>query len=44
MSKLVESFLQYGIIMIILAALAVLGIFVGKALRKRKDAKNKTEE
>lgn len=44
MGELLGSFAQYGVIMIVLAALAVLGIFVGIALRKRKDAKNKTEE
>ncbi len=39
-------FLTYGIIMILLAALAVGGIFVGKALRQKKDLKkqNNTEE
>lgn len=46
MSALVESFLTYGIIMILLAALAVAGIFIGKALRQKKDLKkkNNTEE
>ena len=34
------SFLQYLIIMIILVAIAVAGFMVGKALRKRKDAKD----
>ena len=33
------SFLQYLIIMIILVAVAVCGVLVGKALRKRKDKK-----
>ena len=33
------SFLQYAIIMVILAAIAVAGVFAGKALRARKDAK-----
>ena len=34
------SFLQYFIIMVILAAVAVAGVFVGKKLRDNKDAKN----
>ena len=34
------SLLQYLVIFLILVALAVLGVFTGKALRKRKDAKN----
>ena len=42
MSAIIESFLTYGIIMILLAALAVGGIFVGKALIQKKDLKNKT--
>lgn len=33
------SFLQYIIILIILAALGVAGMFLGKTLRIRKDAK-----
>lgn len=33
------SFLQYLIIFIILVAIAILGVLVGRALRKRKDAK-----
>ena len=33
------SFLQYFIIMIILAAVAATGAFVGKKLRDNKDAK-----
>lgn len=43
---ILESFLTYGIIMILLAALAVGGIFVGKDLRQKKDLKkqNNTEE
>lgn len=46
MSALLESFLTYGVIMVLLAALAVGGIFIGKALRKKKDSKkeNNTEE
>ena len=35
----VASFLQYFIIMVLLAAIAVAGVFVGKKLRDRKDAK-----
>lgn len=34
------SFLQYFIIMVILAAVAAAGVFVGKKLRDNKDAKN----
>lgn len=45
MGNILGSIAQYTIIMIILAALAVAGIFVGKALRQKKDLKNsKTEE
>lgn len=33
------SFLQYVIIMVILAAVGVGGVFAGKKLRERKDAK-----
>ena len=33
-------FLQYFIIMVILAAVAAAGVFVGKKLRDNKDAKN----
>ena len=33
------SFLQYFIIMIILAAVAAAGVFVGKKLRDNKEAK-----
>ena len=36
----VASFLQYFIIMVILAAVAVAGVFTGKKLRDNKDAKN----
>lgn len=35
-----SSFLQYFIIMVILAAVAAAGVFAGKKLRDRKDAKN----
>ena len=34
------SFLQYFIIMILLAAIGVAGAVVGKKLRERKDAKD----
>ena len=37
------SFLQYFVIMILLAAIAVAGVFVGKKLRDRKDAKAAAE-
>lgn len=45
----VASFIQYVVIMIILAALAVGGVFFGKFLRNKKDAKeaiasNETKE
>ena len=33
------SFLQYVVIFVILVAIAVLGVFTGISLRKRKDAK-----
>ncbi len=43
-----SSFLQYFIIMLILMAIAVVGVLVGYFLRKKKDAKavasEKTEE
>ena len=35
------KFLEYVIIMIILAGVAVAGVFAGKKLRDNKDAKNK---
>ncbi len=34
------SFLQYFIIMVVLAAVGVAGFFTGKKLRDNKDAKN----
>lgn len=37
------SFLQYFIIMVILAAVAAAGVFVGKKLRDNKDAKKAAE-
>lgn len=36
----VNSFVQYAVILILLAGLAVLGVFAGKKLRDRKEAKN----
>ena len=38
------SFLQYFVIMVILAAVAAAGVFVGKKLRDNKDAKKAAEE
>ncbi len=40
----ISSFLQYFVIMVILAAIAVLGVFAGKKLRDRKDAKAAAEQ
>ncbi len=40
MNAFFGSFLQYLIIFVILAALGVAGIFLGKTLRKKKDAKD----
>ena len=37
------SFLQYFIIMVILAAVAAAGVFTGKKLRDNKDAKKAAE-
>lgn len=39
MTAMIGSFLQYLIIMILLAAIGVLGVFAGKKLRENKDAK-----
>ena len=39
MTAILGSFLQYLIIMVILAVVGVLGAFVGKKLRENKDAK-----
>ena len=39
MIAILGSFLQYFIIMILLAAIGVAGAVVGKKLRERKDAK-----
>lgn len=38
------SFLQYAIIFVILVAVAGLGIFLGKKLRDRSDAKKNMNE
>ena len=38
------SFLQYAVIMVILAAIAVAGFFTGKKLRENKDAKTAAEQ
>ncbi len=38
MVAILGSFLQYVIVMIILAAVGVGGVFAGKKLRERKDA------
>lgn len=39
-----NNFLQYAVIFLILAAVAGLGIFLGKKLRDRSDAKKSAEE
>lgn len=39
-----NSFVQYGVIFVILVAIAVAGIFLGKKLRERKDAKSSADE
>ena len=39
MTAILGSFLQYLIIMILLAAIGVAGAFTGKKLRERKDEK-----
>jgi hypothetical protein len=39
MAAFLGSFLQYLIVMILLAAIGVLGAFAGKKLRDHKDAK-----
>ena len=43
MIAILGSFLQYLIIMILLAAIGVAGAVVGKKLRERKDAKTTAE-
>lgn len=40
---LVDSFLQYIVVFVILAAVAVGGVFLGKILRSRKDTKTAAE-
>ncbi|MCI9125309.1 MAG: vanadium nitrogenase [Eubacterium sp.] len=42
MAAFIGSFLQYTIEMVILAAIAVAGVFTGRKLRKNKDAKSAT--
>ncbi len=42
MAAFLGSFLQYGIIMAILAVIAAAGAMVGKKLRENKDAKSAT--
>ena len=39
-----NSFLQYAVIFVLLVAVAGLGIFLGKKLRDRSDAKKNLEE
>lgn len=39
-----DSFLQYAVVFVILAAVAGLGIFLGKKLRDRRDAKKSIDE
>lgn len=39
MTAILGSFLQYLVIMILLAAIGIAGAFAGKKLRERKDAK-----
>ena len=43
MVAILGSFLQYVIVMVILAAVGVGGVFAGKKLRERKDAKMAAE-
>ena len=44
MEAFLASFLQYFIIMVILAAVAVCGVLLGIRLRKNKDAKDASKE
>lgn len=44
MEAFVMSFLKYFVELLILAAVGIAGIFAGKALRKRKDAKMAAEK
>ncbi len=39
MTAIIGSFLQYLLIMVILAVIGILGVFAGKKLRENKDAK-----
>jgi len=43
MNEILVSFAQYLGIGIVLVAIAICGIFVGKALRKKKDLKDQRE-
>lgn len=38
------SFMQYAVVLVILAAIAVGGVFLGKFLRTSKDAKGASNE
>lgn len=40
MITFINEFLTYGLLVIIMGALAVAGVFVGKTLRKKKDEKD----
>ncbi len=41
--EFLSSFLQYFITLVVLAVIAGLGVFTGKKLRQRKDAKAQNE-
>ena len=43
MTAFLGSLLQYFIVMFLLAAIGVAGVFAGKKLRERKDAKTTAE-
>lgn len=43
-SMFLSSLLQYAVKFVLFAAVAVAGIFIGKALRSRKDAKTAAEQ
>ncbi len=40
MTAFIGSFLQYGIIMVLLAAIAAVGAAIGMKMRENKDAKS----
>ena len=40
----IASFIQYVVILVLLAALAVAGVFFGRFLRSKKDAKAMTSD